>query len=141
MVKKAFPADHAVPISKAIRAGDFVFTSAYGPWTFDPRNVEFDADGNVVSDGSGNKDVPFEEQVHLTFGFLRAALAVAGCTLDDVVDCQCWLADARDFVRFNAIYNTYFSDAPPVRSVFPVKFMFDVKVEMKAIAYRPLSAS
>lgn len=141
MVKTAFRADHAVPISKAVRAGDFVFTSAYGPWIFDPRDVVFDADGNILDDGTGHKDVPFDEQVHLTFGFVKAALAVAGCTLDDVVDSQCWLSDARDFVRFNAIYNTYFKDAPPVRSVFPVKFMFNCKVEIKVIAYRPLSGS
>ena len=84
------------------------------------------------------KNVPFDEQVRLTFGFVREALAVAGCTLDDVVDCQCWLSDARDFVRFNEIYQTYFTKDPPVRSVFPAKFMFDVKVEIKVIAYRPV---
>lgn len=138
MVKKAYPVDHAVPISKAFRAGDFVFTSAYGPWLFDPTEVTFDADGNILDDGTGNKDMPFEEQVHKTFGFVREALAVAGCTLEDVVDCQCWLSDARDFVRFNAIYKTYFTKDPPVRSVFPIKFMFDVKVEIKVIAYKPL---
>jgi hypothetical protein len=63
-MKKAFRADHAVPISKAIRAGDFVFTSAYGPWLFDPRNLTFDADGNMLDDGTGLKDMPFDEQVH-----------------------------------------------------------------------------
>ena len=36
MAKKAYPAHPAVPISQAVRAGDFVFTSAYGAWTFDP---------------------------------------------------------------------------------------------------------
>jgi enamine deaminase RidA (YjgF/YER057c/UK114 family) len=137
MVKEAYPAHPEVPISKAVRAGDFVFTSAYGPWTFDPKNVVFDAAGNVIDDGAGRKDVPFDEQVHLTFGFVREALAVAGCTFDDVVDCQAWLADARDFVRFNEIYSTYFTKDPPVRSVFPVRFMFDVKVELKVIAYKP----
>jgi enamine deaminase RidA (YjgF/YER057c/UK114 family) len=138
MAKKAYPAHHAVPISQAVRAGDFVFTSAYGPWTFDPKNVVFDAEGNVIDDGSGNKNVPFAEQVHLTFGFVRDALAVAGCTLDDVVDCQCWLTDPRDFVAFNEIYRTYFTKDPPVRSVFPIRFMFDVKVEIKVTAYKPL---
>ena len=138
MAKAAYPAHPEVPISKAVRAGDFVFTSAYGPWTFDPKKVVFDSDGNIVDDGAGRKDVPFEEQVHLTFGFIRDALAVAGCSLDDVVDCQCWLADARDFVRFNEIYRTYFTRDPPVRSVFPVKFMFEVAVEIKVIAYKPL---
>lgn len=139
MAKEAFPAHPAVPISKAVRAGDFVFTSAYGPWIFDPRKVVFDADGNILDDGTGHKDVPFDEQVHQTFGFVREALAAAGCDLDDVVDCQCWLADARDFVRFNEIYSTYFKNDPPVRSVFPIRFMFDVKIEIKVIAYRPLS--
>ena len=38
-MKKTFPIDHAVPISKTVRAGDFIFTSAFGPWLFDPRNV------------------------------------------------------------------------------------------------------
>jgi enamine deaminase RidA (YjgF/YER057c/UK114 family) len=137
MGKVAYPAHPEVPISKAVRAGDFVFTSAYGPWTFDPLKVVYADDGTVIDDGSGHKDVPFDEQVHLTFGFVKDALATEGCTLDDVVDCQCWLADARDFVPFNAIYRTYFRKDPPVRSVFPVRFMFDVKVEMKVIAYKP----
>lgn len=138
MTKQAFPAHPEVPISKAIRAGDFVFTSAYGPWTFDPLKVTFDAEGRILSDGTGHKNVPFDEQVHLTFGFVKAALAAAGATLDDVVDCQVWLADARDFVRFNEIYKTYFGKDPPVRSVFPIGFMFDVKVEIKVIAYKPV---
>ena len=97
MAKQAYPAHPTVPISKAIRAGDFVFTSAYGPWTFDPKKVVFDADGNILDDGSGHKDVPFDEQVHLTFGFIKEALAVAQCSLDDVVDCQAWFADAARF--------------------------------------------
>jgi 2-iminobutanoate/2-iminopropanoate deaminase len=139
MAKIAYPAHPEVPISKAIRAGDFVFTSAYGPWNFDPTKVVFDGLGNILEDGSGNKDMPFEEQVHRTFAMVNEALTVAGCTLDDVVDCQCWLTDARDFVKFNEIYRTYFSKDPPVRCVFPVKFMCDVKVEIKVTAYRPLA--
>ncbi len=103
MFKKAYPAHPEVPISKAVRAGDFVFTSAYGPWTFDPLKVVFDENGTVLDDGSGHKDVPFDEQVRLTFGFIRDALDVAGCTLEDIASCECWLADARDFVAFNRI--------------------------------------
>jgi len=137
-MKQAFQADHAVPISKAVRAGDFVFTSAYGPWLFNPVNVTFDEAGNIIDDGTGNQAMPFEEQVHRTFDFVKEALAVAGCTLDDVVNCECWLTDPRDFVAFNAIYKTYFKAAPPVRSIFPMRFMFTCKVEMKVVAYKPL---
>ena len=137
-MRQAWPAHPEVPISKAVRAGDLVLTSAYGPWTFDPTQVVFDDAGNIVDDGTGRKGVPFDEQVHLTFDFIADALATAGCTLDDVVKCECWLADARDFVAFNVIYRTYFTHDPPVRSVFPARFMFDCRIEMQATAYRPL---
>ena len=120
-MKKTFPIDHAVPISKTVRAGDFVFTSAFGPWLFDPRNVTFDEAGKIIDDGTGNGSMSFEEQVHRTFGFIKGALAVAGCTLDDVVNTECWLTDPRDFVAFNAIYKTYFKSDPPVRSIFPMR--------------------
>lgn len=137
--KQAFPAHPEVPISKAVRAGDLVFTSAYGPWTFDPANVTYDETGAVLDDGTGNAAMPFEEQVHRTFGFIEAALAVAGCGLGDVVNSECWLTDPRDFPAFNAIYRTYFPKDPPVRSVFPMRFMFACKLEMKVVAYKPLS--
>ncbi|HEX6016000.1 MAG TPA: RidA family protein [Geminicoccaceae bacterium] len=139
-MKQAWPAHPEVPISKAVRAGDFVFTSAYGPWTFDPAKVVFDDSGTIVDDGTGLAGMAFDEQVHRTFGFVKAALAVAGCTLDDVVKCECWLAEPRDFAAFNAIYRTSFPKDPPVRSIFPVRFMFACKVEMQAIAYRPAGA-
>lgn len=137
-MKKAYPIDHAVPISKTIRAGDFIFTSAFGPWLFNPANLTYDDAGNIIDDGTGNKSMGLEEQIYRTFGFITEALAVADCTLDDVVNCECWLTDPRDFVPFNAIYKTYFKADPPVRSIFPMRFMFACKVEMKVVAYKPL---
>ena len=137
MTKQCFPAHPEVPISKAVRAGDFVFTSAYGPWLFDPKHVVFDEAGRILDDGTGNAGMPFDAQVHATFGYIEAALAAAGCELADIVDCQVWLADAGDFVRFNEIYREYFTKDPPVRSVFPTTFMFDCKIEMKVVAYCP----
>ena len=139
-MKKAFPIDHAVPISKAIRAGDFVFTSAFGPWVFNPANLKDDDAGNIIDDGTDNQSMGFEQQVHRTFDFIKAALAVADCTLDDVISSECWLTDPRDFMAFNAIYKTYFHTDPPVRSVFPSRFMFPCKVELKVVAYKPLNA-
>lgn len=137
MTKIAYPAHPTVPISKAVRAGDFVFTSAYGPWTFDPRQVTFDQNGVILDDGTGQQDVPFDDQVRLAFGFIKDALAVAGASLDDVVDCQCWLSDVRNFVRFNEIYVEFFKNDPPVRSVFPSAFMFNCLLEIKVVAYCP----
>lgn len=140
MAKQCFPAHPEVPISKAVRAGDFVFTSAYGPWLFDPQAVSFDAAGNIIEDGSGKVNMPFADQVHATIGLISQALAAADCDLGDVVDCQVWLARAQDFVAFNDIYRQYFTKDPPVRSVFEAKFMFQCLLEMKVMAYRPIGA-
>jgi 2-iminobutanoate/2-iminopropanoate deaminase len=137
-MKQTFPIDHNVPISKAVRAGDFVFTSAFGPWLFDPKNVTFDEAGNILDDGTGLGGMPFDEQVHKTLGFIKDALGVASCGLDDVINSECWITDPRDFVPFNKIYATYFTKDPPVRCIFPMRFNFNCKVEMKVIAYKPL---
>ena len=96
--------------------------------------------GNAIADGTGNEGMPFDEQVHRTFDFIKVALALEDCTLDDVVKCECWLTHARDFAAFNAIYKTYFTKDPPVRSIFPMRFMFTCKVEMQVIAYKPIKS-
>jgi enamine deaminase RidA (YjgF/YER057c/UK114 family) len=136
-----WPARHNVPISKAARAGDFVFTSAFGPWLFDPADVMFGPDGAILDDGTGLKGMVFEEQVERTFGFLEEALAAAGCGLAEVVETRAWLAEARDFAPFNVVYARHMQGHAPVRSVFPSAFMFCCRVEMQMIAYKPLDGS
>jgi 2-iminobutanoate/2-iminopropanoate deaminase len=126
------------PISRAVRAGDFVITCAMGDRVFTPEEALYDEHGRVVSSGARLKELTFAEEVHGTFEALRESLALAGCTLADVVDCQVWLRDARDFHEFNRIYATYFESNRPVRSVFRTDFMFDFRIEMKVMAYKPL---
>jgi enamine deaminase RidA (YjgF/YER057c/UK114 family) len=125
------------PISRAVRAGDFVITCAMGDRVFAPEEALYDDHGRVVSTGARLQQVTFAEEVHGTFKTLQEALALAGCTLADVVDCQVWLRDARDFHEFNRIYADYFEGNRPVRSVFRTDFMFDFRVEMKVMAYKP----
>jgi enamine deaminase RidA (YjgF/YER057c/UK114 family) len=125
------------PISRAVRAGDFVITCAMGDRVFTPEEALYDEHGGVVSSGARLKELTFGEEVHGTFNALQESLALAGCTLADVVDCQVWLRDARDFHEFNRIYATYFESNRPVRSVFRTDFMFDFRIEMKVMAYKP----
>ena len=68
------------------------------------------------------------------FQYVIDALQAAGASLSDVVAVDCWLADPRDFAAFNAIYARYFPSNPPARTVFPSRFMFACKVEMRATA-------
>ena len=68
---------------------------------------------------TGNADMPFHAQVHTTFGFVKEALAVAGRSLDEVVDCQVWLAHAQDFAQFDEIYRRYVTKDLPSDRYFP----------------------
>ena len=118
--KQVFGISH-VPLSPAVRAGDFVFVS--GP-------VPVDATGVVVSGG-------IEVQTRQVLENVKAALALAGATLDDVVKTTVWLKDAQDFGGMNKIYATYFSKTPPARSTTESRLMIDIKVEIEATAYAP----
>ena len=112
----------AVPLSPAVRAGDFVFVSG---------QVPVDAVGSVVPGG-------IEPQTKRVLDNVEAALALAGCSLEDVVKATVILADAKDFGAFNRVYATYFQKDPPARTTVEARLMIDIKIEIEAVAYRPL---
>ncbi len=112
----------ALPFSPAIRAGDFVYVSG---------QVAHDESGELV----GSTIVA---QTRQTMENLRRVLTLAGCTLDDVIKCNVWLADARDFWSFNKVYASYFPNVPPARSTVQSPLMIDAKIEIDCVAYRPL---
>jgi reactive intermediate/imine deaminase len=112
----------ALPFSPAIRAGDFVYVSG---------QVAHDENGELVDGG-------IIKQTRQTVENLRRILEKAGCTLDDVIKCNVWLADARDFWSFNRIYAGYFTGVPPARSTVQSPLMIDAKIEIDCVAYRPL---
>lgn len=80
----------AVPLSSVVVSGDLVYTSG---------QVAFDAEGTLVPGG-------LEEQTAQVFENLRAFLAAAGCTLDDVVKVNAYLTDLGHFETFNHVYGT-----------------------------------
>jgi enamine deaminase RidA (YjgF/YER057c/UK114 family) len=125
-----------VPISLTRLAGDFVFVAGLGDHYFTPEAVSFDAEGRVLDDGAGMGPRSIEAQTSSVFRRIEAALQQHGCTLADVVDLTVWLSDPRDFVGFNDTYKQFFR-APPARAVVRADFMFDAKVEVKAIAFKP----
>ncbi len=126
------------PLSLARRAGDVVLTSAVGDHIFRPEDVRHDDTGTVIDDGTGAGTRSVEEQTRGSFRNLEAALRREGCTLQDIVQLTVWLADPRDFAAFNAVCAEVLGDNRPARSVFGVRFMFDVRVEVQAMAHKPL---
>ena len=112
----------SLPFSPAIRAGDFVYVSG---------QVAHDENGELVDGG-------IVKQTQQTIENLRRILAAAGCTLEDVIKCNVWLADARDFWSFNKVYASYFPGMPPARSTVQSPLMIDAKIEIDCVAYKPL---
>ncbi|WP_139973974.1 MULTISPECIES: RidA family protein [Brucella/Ochrobactrum group] len=118
--KQVFGASH-VPLSPAVRAGDTVYISG---------QVPVGPDGHVVEGG-------IEAQTKQVLENVKAVLALAGATMDDVVKTTVWLEDARDFGRMNTVYGTYFPKEPPARTTVESRLMIDIKIEVEAIAYAP----
>jgi 2-iminobutanoate/2-iminopropanoate deaminase len=136
--KVAYGSEPGFPISMAMRAGDFVFTSAQADHGFDPAEVVYDEKGLVVSDGNKLPPRSMADETRATLRNLEASLAEAGCTFDDVVDSSVWLRDPRDFHEMNKAYAEFFKRDCPTRSIFRIDFMFDCRIEIKVTAYKPL---
>ena len=110
-------------LSRAIRAGDFVFLTGQIPFK----------DGQVMTTGT------IEEQTRAVLDDITATLAEAGCQRSDVVKAMVWLRDRADFPGFNAVYGEYFPEEPPTRSAVVSDLLVDVRVEVEVIAYKPLA--
>lgn len=109
------------PFAKAVRAGDYVHVSGQVPTV----------NGEVISGG-------ITAQTELVIENIKSVLALAGCGLEDVIKVNCWLDDARDFSSFNAVFEKHFGPNPPARSTVESRMMVDCKVEIDAIAWKPL---
>ena len=109
-----------LPFSPAVKAGPFVFVSG---------QIAMGDDGEIVPGG-------IEAQTRQTLKNVENALALAGCTLKDVVKSTVWLDDARDFWTFNRVYAEFFSENKPARSTTQATLMIDAKVEIEVIAYK-----
>ena len=124
MAKKIISTDKAPaaigPYSQAIQSGNFLYTS--GQIALDPSS------GEVVTGG-------IQAQAKQVLENLKEVLAAGGASLDKVVKTTCFLNDMKDFVPFNEVYQTYFSENPPARSCVAVERLpKDVLVEIEAIA-------
>jgi enamine deaminase RidA (YjgF/YER057c/UK114 family) len=137
-LRQGYGSEPGFPISLAMRAGDFVFTSAQGDHEFDPANVVYDERGLVISDGNTLPPRSVGDETRSALRNLEKALKQAGCTLEDVVDTSVWLRDPRDFHEMNKAYGEFFKRNQPTRSIFRIDFMFDCRVEIKVTAYKPI---
>lgn len=111
------------PYSQAVEDAGWIFLSGQIP--LDP------ASGRIV-------EGDIEAQTRRVLENLRAVLAAAGASLDDVVRTTIYLVDLAVFPRVNAVYAEHFTAPPrPARSTVQVAALpLGSEVEIDAIAVR-----
>jgi enamine deaminase RidA (YjgF/YER057c/UK114 family) len=126
-----FPADrHALydvhQYSAAIRHGDLLFIS-----------------GQVGSREDGSPEPVFEDQVRRAFANLRAVLAAAGATFDDVIDVISFHTDPQtQFEKMMAIRAEEIGEPPyPTWTAVGVTWLAGFDFELKVVARIPSKAA
>ena len=109
------------PYSQAIKTGNMLFTS--GQIAINPITNEL-----VVSDISSETKQVMEN--------LKAVLAAADYTFDNVIKSTIFIADMNDFAAINTVYGSYFDEktAPARETVQVARLPKDVNVEISVIA-------
>ena len=109
------------PYSPVVVSGDHVFTAG---------QVAFDATGAVVAED-------MDAQTRQALRNVQSCLAAAGCTLEDVVKVNAYLADLGDFDAYNKVYREFFSEPFPARTTVQAGLPPGLLVEIEAVARRP----
>jgi len=112
------------PYSPAVRCGDFIYVS-----------------GQVPVDPQTNKPVigDIREETRQVLNNIRGVLDGCGATLADVVKCQVFLTDVKEFAAMNEVYAEFFGEAKPARTTVAISALPlpGAKVEIDAVAYKP----
>ena len=110
------------PYSQAVKSGNLLFTS--GQIAINP------ATGNVDAQG-------IEAQTRQICENLKAVLAEAGCTLDNVIKTTCFLDNMNDFAAFNEVYAAFMGEHRPARVCVEVSnIAHGCLLEMDAICFK-----
>ncbi|HEV8303345.1 MAG TPA: RidA family protein [Gemmatimonadales bacterium] len=110
------------PYSQAIVTDGLVFTA--GQVALDPRS------GELVGKTTA-------EQTEQVLQNLKAVLAAAGTSLDNVVKTTVYLADMADFAQMNEVYARHFGAHKPARSTVQAAGLPKAaRVEIDAIAVK-----
>jgi 2-iminobutanoate/2-iminopropanoate deaminase len=111
------------PYSQAVLVNDTLYTS--GQIALDPKTME------LVLDSITTETKQVMEN-------LKAVLAAAGMTFDNVVKATIFIMDMNDFSNINAVYATYFDEATaPARETVQVACLpKNVNIEISVVAVK-----
>ena len=111
------------PYSQAVRYGETVFCSG---------QIPLDPDSGKLRNES------IEEATTQCLHNLRAVLAAAGCSTDNVVKTTVYLTDLKEFSAMNAAYAAFFGSHRPARAAVQVAALpAGARIEIDCIAVCP----
>jgi 2-iminobutanoate/2-iminopropanoate deaminase len=117
-----YPSPLPAPLSKAVRAGDFLFLSGQTPKDENLQPLRGD----------------IEVQTRNVLDAIAATLAELGTDMSQVVRATVWLSDMSLFSRFNPVYAEYFKGALPARSTVAATLANAVDLEIEVTVFSPL---
>ncbi len=107
---------------------------AYSDFVFQDGWVYFSGKTGALADGSVPDD--FSAQTEQAIANLKAVMATADCSLEQLVKVTVFLTSMEDYVTFNTLYNRHFPGRRPARSCVAVSALpRNAKVEIEAIAH------
>lgn len=94
--------------------------------------------GRIGLDKSGKPPAEINDEIKILLDQIKATLAQAGMTMDDLVYVQIACTDLSLFDKFNAIYRTYFTtkDLPAREFIGAAALLRGGHFELQAIAVR-----
>ena len=109
-----------VPLSQAIKVGDWVFAS--GQLGMDPKS------GRLVEGG-------IKAETRQVCENLKAVLEAADSSLEKVAKVTIYMADLRELMPMNEVFSSYFPHDPPARTTFQAAALIaGARIEIEAIA-------
>lgn len=114
----AFSVAAAPPDSREIRRLNLEGKSEDLPFTHvvDTGATVYLSGGLGLDPETGMAPADIHREIRLMLDGMKAKLALAGLTMDDLVSVQIFSTDLGRYREFNAIYRTYFKEHPPARA-------------------------
>ena len=113
-------ADTAAPFSGAVFAGNTLYLA-----------------GEIGTDASNKVPDTAEEEARAVLDKVKARLAKAGLTMDDLVSVQIFCSDVKHYDAFNKVYRGYFTKEYPARAFIGAgTLLFNARFEVQGIAVK-----
>ena len=109
------------PYSQAIIYKDIIYISGQG---------SVDPDTNRLMAGT------IEQESKMALQNIKNIMEAAGSSIDNILHVSVYLADMREYGRFNDVYRTFFREPMPARTTVAVKNVpFGLRIEIDAVGH------